>query len=205
MKPAISVVLCVFLLSDLGPGFARAGTVTLVTTPFNGLTTNYRTLPSEVPLPYTDVFGRTVSGGGFISPGLIGLSIGASAGSPSVATWSNLAVGTNEAGITISSIDGPGTGNLVGAMFSNGDTFSGSVSLSTGQFVGFTDTTPFTTMSLDFAGLPIGSYNITDFRTATVSSVPEPSSLVIWGTVIAASTCAAALRHRRVRRGGLVH
>jgi hypothetical protein len=191
------------LLSLAGPATARADLV-LTLTPFTGTNTDYTTAVSaETFLPYTDMYGRTVSadaigdGVSRISPGS-GIFQVQPPMTPFTLTFSGLAPGTTQAGF--SNVNAGA--QLVSAMVDNGDSYSTPISSSsdTITFFGFTDTTPFTSITLTFSGAE--SFNILDFVTATATSaVPEPSSLTISGGVVAACAAAASWRRRRAQRG----
>jgi PEP-CTERM motif len=191
------------LLSLAGPATARAD-LALTLTPFSGTNTDYTTAVStETFLPYTDVNGRTVSGDATgddvsrISPGSGIFQVEPSASFK--LTFFDLAPGTTQAGFLNVNAGAP----FVSAMVDNGDNYSTPISSPPGTitFFGFTDTTPFTSITLTFSGAE--SFNILDFVTATAatSAVPEPSSLTIVGGVVAASAAAASWRRRRARRG----
>ena len=191
------------LLSLAGPATARAGLVTQITSPFSGTITDYTTVTTpgtELRLPFTDSFGRTVDtpGGLINSRGLLVVPPGSL---QFAVTFTGLATGTTQAGITMTSF--MGSEWLTSVTFDNGDSFSVPNPINS-SFVGFSDTTPFTGITFNFTVPSLdSSFQITDFRTAAgVVAVPEPSTLnsVLTGGVIAA--CAAAASWwRRARRG----
>jgi len=195
---ALSLVLA-GLLGLAGPTTARAD-LELTLTPFSGTITDYRTAVStETFLPYTDMYERTVSQNhdySTIVPGT-GIYEPTAPGNPWTLTFSGLAAGTTQAGF---SNNYAGT-QLVSAMVNNGDSYSVTTPISFDSvFFGFTDTKPFTSITLTFSG--VDSFEITDFRTATATfAVPEPSSLTIAGGVVAACAAAASWWRRRARRG----
>ena len=189
------------LLSLAGPATARADLV-LTLTPFSGTNTDYTTAVStETFLPYTDMYGRTVSGDAVgddvsrISPGS-GIFQFAPALTPFTLTFSGLAPGTTQAGF--SNVNAGA--QLVSAMVDNGDSYSTPIPSLPGTitFFGFTDTTPFTSITLTFSGAE--SFEIFDFVTAAGSvAAPEPSSAIMGGII--AACAAAASWWRRARRG----
>jgi hypothetical protein len=203
MKRTTLSLLFAGLLSLAGPATARADLV-LTSTPFSGTNTDYTTAVStETFLPFTDVNGRMVSadatgdGVSRISPGS-GIFQVQPAMAPFTLTFSGLAPGTTQAGF--SNVNAGA--QFVSAMVDNGDSYSTPISSppDTITFFGFTDTTPFTSITLTFSGAE--SFEILDFVTAAGSvAVPEPSSLTIVGGVVAACAAAASWRRRRTRRG----
>jgi hypothetical protein len=201
MKRTSLYLLFAGLLSLAGPATARADLV-LTSTPFSGTNTDYTTAVStETFLPFTDVSGRTVSsdaigdGVSRISPGS-GIFQVQPASTPFTLTFSGLAPGTTQAGF--SNVNAGA--QFVSAMVDNGDSYSTPISSlpDTITFFGFTDTTPFTSITLTFSGAE--SFEILDFVTAAGSvAVPEPSTAITGGMI--AACAAGASWWRRARRG----
>ena len=191
------------LLSLAGPATARADLVTQITSPFSGTITDYTTVTTgntEQRLPFTDTFGRTVD-----TPfGLIntrGLLVVPPGSLQFAVTFTGLATGTTQAGITMTSF--MGSEWLTSVTFDNGDSFSVPNPINS-SFVGFSDTTPFTGITFNFTVPSLdSSFQITDFRTAAgVAAVPEPSTLTSVATGCMFAACAAAASWwRRARRG----
>jgi len=203
MKRTTLSLLFAGLLSLAGPATARAD-LALTLTPFSGTNTDYTTAVStETFLPYTDVNGRTVSGDAIgeavsrISPGSgIFQPQPPSPSTPFTLTFSGLAPGTTQAGFSTLNVGS----QFVSAMVGNGDSYSTPISSpsDTITFIGFTDTTPFTSITLTFSG--VESFQILDFVTAAGSvAVPEPSTAITGGMI--AACAAGASWWRRARRG----
>ena len=201
MKRTTLSLLFAGLLSVAGPATARAD-LALTLTPFSGTNTDYTTAVStETFLPYTDVNGRTVSGDAIgddftrISPGS-GIFQVQPAMTPFTLTFSGLAPGTTQAGFSNLNAGA----QFVSAMVDNGDSYSTPISSSPDSitFFGFTDTTPFTSITLTFSGAE--SFEILDFVTAAGTvAVPEPSTAITGGMI--AACAAGASWWRRARRG----
>jgi hypothetical protein len=168
----------VCLIGAVSPHVTRADLITIGTTPFAGIETNFQTIGNQ-SLPYTDAFNRVVNGGQSIQSGS-----GVFTFAGQTLTFTNLAPGTHEIGFGLSN---QSTDFFIKSVtLSNGDSVNvGSSFLD--SFLSFSDPTAFTSASVVFAGNCFGSGYVTDFRTTldVLSAVPEPASLFLLATVVA--------------------
>ncbi len=173
---------------------AQAGVVT-TTTPFTGttLTTDFSGQGSQT-LPWTDSYGRIVSSTDVTwnsNSALFTQNFNSS-----TIVFSNLSTDTVGIGFSQGSMDGELPGAIAQAVFSNGDVWTGPVSLSADpEFFGFLTDTPFTSATITWTGPTV---YISNFTTRAAPPVPEPSTL-IGSTLLAAGLVVTAYR-RRSRR-----
>jgi hypothetical protein len=196
-------VLFAGLLSLAGPATARAD-LTLVTTPFSGTITDYTQVFNVPALPYTDSFGRTVNESGLNGSNIDGILSIVPFATTFGLSFTGLATGTTQAGISLDAFSVFASQFLTSATVSNGDSFTVTSPIMNSAFIGFTDTTPFTSITFNFTtpNPNFESFNIDDFRTATAAvAVPEPSTLFTSGSFFAVLAAAAAWRRRRARLG----
>jgi hypothetical protein len=155
--------------------------ITITTTPFAGVLTDFTGLGDQA-LPYLDANGRTVSASGFTitqidsGSGLYYVNSGQ-------LTFSGLAAGTTQIGFSFGDVSNnfgflDSTRYIASISLDNGNSLSVGSGV-TDVFVGFTDTTPFTSATLTMAVTPGWSGYVADFRTTgdSRSPVPEPASL----------------------------
>jgi hypothetical protein len=196
-RTALSLVFA-GLLGLAGPATARADLqLTTDSSQISGTTTDYTTVGTQT-LPYTDVYGRTVDALGDIN--FFDSNVGIELEGDTV-TFSNLSAGTTELGVWLNG--DPTRTDFVSASVSNGDSVQPPTSIPIGSsvFLGFTDSRPFTSITLNFSGDL--TYYITDFRApvGSATAVPEPSTVATGGVVLACAAAAGAWRHRRARPG----
>jgi hypothetical protein len=149
--------------------------VTFDTTSFTGVTTDYTAVAGQgmsQSLPFTDMNGRTVNvntGTGSIDSG--GLELLGNSGHSIAVTFSNLGSTTTQVGFTIPASDNHFGNVLISAKFSNMDTYNATIpSLIGPTFLHFTDTMPFTSVTL----------NITPTLSADLISETGPQNAVVW-------------------------
>jgi hypothetical protein len=201
MKRATWTVLSAGLLLLLGRTDANAGLITYTQTPFTASeTTDFHAVSGFPSLPYTDSFNNIITPNGGSSGQIIpfvGLSLHQPAGTiPQVTSVTfALSAPTNRIGFSFLQNENPGE-YLLSASFSNGDGFTGGPTFAVNKtFMGFSDTSSFTSVTLNFTGS--SGLIMDDFRVAPTTAAPEPSSLAL-STVVTAVACVVAW-HRRKR------
>jgi PEP-CTERM motif len=169
-----AIALVAAMLGTLSASNVAAAPITVVTAPFSGITTDLTSVGNQ-SLPFTDAFDRVISGTGFVT---IIEDFGLVVNLTFSLTFDDLNPLTTAIGFNFDAFVGAPDMVISSATFSNGDTFTGPLSVPRDTFFGFVSTTPFT--SVTFEAFAISS-SLTDFRTAPAESVPvpEPSSLAL--------------------------
>ena len=156
-------------MGAMGAPMMRAGTITIGTAPFAGIETNLRAVGNQ-SVPFTDAFGRVVTGGNNIFDGS-GLFTRIQ-----TVVFSNLAADTYTFGLTTTKTDNY---YIASVSFNNGDSIAVGAAYQD-LFLSFSGATPFTAATVVFGTVTGGSGFIRDFRTAAaLTSAPEPGSLLL--------------------------
>jgi hypothetical protein len=203
MNRIASATLLAGLLAAIAPGVTHADPIIFTSTPFSGGTDTDYTQVGFTSLPFTDSNGTTVNGGpGDNIIGGIGLNVNLFFYGSDSLTWSSTnSTSFSSVGFTIDPARTNSSVELTSITLSNGDSLTGlSYQLTANTFLGFTDTSAFSSATLTFSGRSFDSGTITHFTFLnTPTAVPEPSSLVMCGL---ASLIGSAYAWRRRKRTG---
>lgn len=167
---------------------AQAGPADLITTQFSGtgvVSTNLTAVGNQ-NLPWVDSNSRSYSGGGTFAA----IWNGFGWDNYETFTISNLGANIYKVGFTVGASGFDKT--ITGVSLSNGDTWSGTEVVNPGGFIGWSSSTPFTSITVS-QSVSLTSY-LSDFRTSTV---PEPSTIV---TSVICMMCVGILAFRKYRK-----